>query len=309
MRVVGHDGHNFLGGRDIDRAIYTWVREQAPDCGLVDLESAASDDEQALVRSVLRLCEEGKIELSRADSVEIAPLEPLSFEGDDVDFAVELNRERLELLIDPLIEKAIAVCRRLLTSHELAATDLEHVVMVGGPAATPLIRKRVAAELAPIATGGFDPMTLVAEGASLQAASLNLPLEAKRTLSLSKEASVGEQESSTSLTSPAKNTAQLFLRHPSMCRDRSPFLVGRVMNPDDAHALHSISVSCGDWRSEAAEIEEDGTFLVELSLPGKLNVFTIYGKTEQGDNVKLSDTSFQISFGVSISDPPVARSA
>src|SRR5262249_8077294 len=59
LRVVGHDGDNFLGGRDLDLAIVDWV--------LAPLGMTRADPGLAAALRPLRLaCEEAKIDLSRA---------------------------------------------------------------------------------------------------------------------------------------------------------------------------------------------------------------------------------------------------
>jgi len=315
LRVVGHDGHNFLGGRDIDRAIYNWLCMERPELNLIDAESARGDDEHAVIRAVLRLCEDAKIELSSKDVADIAPVEPLHWQGQELDFSVELTRAQLELLVAPLVDKAIQVCLRLLASHELSVDDLQHVVMVGGPSAIPLVRTLVEKQLAPVAAADHDPMTLVAQGAALQAAALSLPTVAARGLSLVNDETDAPSASPTSTprepvstTAAPSGTAQLFLRHPSMCRDRSPYLVGKVLNPDGGHGLAQVVVKCEGFVSSAVDVEDDDTFLIELQLPHKHNTFTVRGQTLSGDDVDVMPGEFQITYGVSISDPPVARS-
>ena len=74
----------------------------------------------------------------------------------------------------PLVQRTVAVCRRLLAQHGLRPDQLSRIVLVGGPSLMPMVRKAVEEALeTPIATG-HDPMTLVAEGAALYAATAGL---------------------------------------------------------------------------------------------------------------------------------------
>ena len=75
-------------------------------------------------------------------------------------------------MVAPIVERAISVCQRLLAQQGLQPGQISRVVLVGGPAHMPIIKSRVAAELAPIAEGNGDPMTLVARGAALYAATI-----------------------------------------------------------------------------------------------------------------------------------------
>ena len=66
------------------------------------------------------------------------------------------------------------MCTRLLAAHGLGPGRLARIVLVGGPTVMPFVRQRVAARLeAPLAEG-HDPMTLVAQGAALYAATAGL---------------------------------------------------------------------------------------------------------------------------------------
>src|SRR6185503_8091574 len=76
LRVVGHDGDNFLGGRDFDLAIVDFLIERIGEA--TDVRIQRSNPEHAGVVSKLKaLAEEAKIELSRAASEVVVTLEAL----------------------------------------------------------------------------------------------------------------------------------------------------------------------------------------------------------------------------------------
>jgi len=169
LRVVGHDGDNFLGGRDFDWRITEHLASQ-----LSVVPSRKNPEHADALRALRLAAEDAKIELSRGDRAQVTLAQPLVIDGQDVDVDLELTRAQVENLCTPLVDRALDVCVRLLSAHGLGPGRLARIVLVGGPTVMPLVRNRVAARLeAPIAEG-HDPMTLVAQGAALYAATAGL---------------------------------------------------------------------------------------------------------------------------------------
>lgn len=169
LRVVGHDGDNFLGGRDFDWAITEFL------AGRLSRVPRRNNAEHAGALRALRLAaEDAKIELSRGERAQVTLANPLVIDGDEVDVDLELTRTDVERLCTPLVDRAVDVCTRLLMSAGLEPGKLARVVLVGGPTVMPLVRNRVMQRLGAPLAEGFDPMTLVAQGASLYAATAGL---------------------------------------------------------------------------------------------------------------------------------------
>src|SRR5262249_29174845 len=137
----------------------------------------------AALRALRLAAEDAKIELSRGERAQVALAQPLSIDGKDVDVDLELTRQAVQRLCAPLVDRALEVCARLLANHGLGPGRLARVVLVGGPTVMPMVRARVAAKLETIIAEGHDPMTLVAQGAALYAATAALdgraPTQAK----------------------------------------------------------------------------------------------------------------------------------
>src|SRR5207344_2455794 len=83
-------------------------------------------------------------------------------------------RSTLEDLCAPLIDRSVEVCRRLLAAHGLTPAQLGRIVLVGGPTVMPSLRARVRDALGVPFGEGLDPMTLVAQGAAIYAATAGL---------------------------------------------------------------------------------------------------------------------------------------
>src|ERR1043165_3368495 len=142
LRVVGHDGDNFLGGRDFDWAITEHLASQL---AVVPRRSVA--DHAGALRALRMAAEDAKIELSRGERAQVTLAQPLSIGGQDVEVDLELDRATVERLCLPLVARALDVCVRLMTAQGLTSGQLARLVLVGGPTVMPMVRARVSARV------------------------------------------------------------------------------------------------------------------------------------------------------------------
>src|SRR5262249_56846241 len=130
LRVVGHDGDSFLGGRDFDWAMTDWVLAELARTQGVTV-SRADPKHAAAVRKLKLAVEEAKIELTRAAETSLSLPGAFEVDGTPVDVDLAIPRSTLEDLCAPLIDRSIDVCRRLLTAHGLTPGQLGRIVLVG----------------------------------------------------------------------------------------------------------------------------------------------------------------------------------
>ena len=286
LRVVGHDGDNFLGGRDFDTALVDEAIRVFHDDTGHRIERANPAHAGAL-RKIKQAAEEAKIALSRARVCDICVADLV----DGLSLEVPLDRTRLRALTQPLVDRSIAVCQRLLAQHRVSAGALHRVVLVGGPTLIPFLRERVSEVLGAPFGEGLDPMTLVAQGAALFAASVGL--------------SVRPREQTKAEGRP------LWLQSPPVSTDLRPHLVGRLVGEQASPPLHSIQASRGDgkWTSETATLDAEGGFVLQLELaPRGASEFTLAGRAKGGQAVAVHPSTFTIVQGLTIGDPPLSRS-
>lgn len=150
FEVLATGGDSALGGDDFDRALAQWLGEQV---GLGD------DLNPSLQRQLMMAARSAKESLSGQSQVEI------SVAG----WTGELEREQLDRLIDPLIEKTLRACKRSLRDAGLKPEDIANVVMVGGSTRTLRVREKVTEAFGKQPLVDIDPDRVVAIGAALQA--------------------------------------------------------------------------------------------------------------------------------------------
>ena len=268
-----------------------WVLNQLRDTHSVEINPDQPTHNQVL-RHIYQEVEKAKIRLSSQERTSIE----LEFEWDDDSFEADLiiTRPQVDEMVAPIVERAISVCQRLLAQQGLQPGQISRVVLVGGPAHMPIIKSRVAAELAPIAEGNGDPMTLVARGAALYAATIGFKNTAQE-----------------SLQQPQAQVDQcvLWLQHPSVCADVQPDVMGRIIDAKHHQpARIQLIREDGQWQTEAVEIDEQGVFFLGVHLlAARNNKFYLSSRIKRRADSCYPNT-LSIVHGLTISDPPLSRS-
>jgi len=288
LRVVGHDGDNFLGGRDFDRTLLDLLLAKLEAKGIV-IDRTNPAHLSVLTRLKL-VAEDAKIELTRARETDLI-LNAVSVGNETVDIEEQLTRAEYEAAISPLIDRTLAISRRLLETHGLGKGGLARIVLVGGPTVTPLLRERVPAILGAELTSGHDPMTLVAQGAALFAGTVGLTARPARPAS-----------------SAAKGPA-VWLQYPAMTADLSPFVVGRLLEGQSELQAIVLERHDGGFVSEPVPLDAEQTFATMVSLaPRSASQFRIFGLTKNGERVALHPPEFTVAHGLTLGEPPLSRS-
>ena len=280
LRVIGHDGDNFLGGRDFD-----WVITEHLASQLAVVPSRNNPAHTSALRALRLAAEDAKIELSRGDRAQVALAQPLIIDGQEIEVDLELTRTTVERLCTPLVDRAIEVCVRLIQANGLGR--LTKIVLVGGPTVMPIVRQRVAARLEATIAEGHDPMTLVAQGAALYAATASLD---------------GRAATQVSMTG-----RQVWLQYPAVSSDLTPHVVGKFIG-EGAPATIKLVRTDGGWSSPEAPIAADGTFITSVTLLSRRAcTFELVASAQSGERIAVSPAELTIVQGLTIGDPPLSR--
>lgn len=157
FEVLATGGDSALGGDDFDHALAEWMRHQRQIPAQLDL---------AQQRFLLRLARAGKELLSHTQTTQ------MSFSGwpGGADFAdIELTREQMNLLLDPIIDKAIKATKRTLRDAKVTVDGISRIVMVGGSTRSLRVQERVSELFQQPLLTDIDPDRVVALGAARQA--------------------------------------------------------------------------------------------------------------------------------------------
>ena len=126
--------------------------------------------------ALMKWAEEAKNVLSYNDShwVESDLGDIILADGDEIELDFELTQDRLRPVVEPLFQRAIDQAKTLLNRHGLQGSDLDELILVGGPTYSPILREMLAHQIREPNTS-VDPMTVVARGAALFASTI--PIE------------------------------------------------------------------------------------------------------------------------------------
>ncbi|WP_019989816.1 Hsp70 family protein [Rudanella lutea] len=175
MKVLDHEGDNYLGGADFDRLIVekVLVAKLEEKYSFTDLETSlksASGQLNAQYYVMLRRAEEAKIQLSAKTSAEIV-VDGLTDEDDnEIDEEITITRSEFNDLIRPHIDATLDMIKQILTRNSLRPSDIQFTLMVGGSTYIPYVRQRVEEILQIPVNCEIDPTTAVAIGAAYYAA-------------------------------------------------------------------------------------------------------------------------------------------
>ena len=164
FEVKSTSGNTHLGGDDWDQRVMDWLVKTFKDTEGVDL----SNDKMALQR-LKEAAEKAKIELSAVQETTInLPFITATNEGPK-HLDVKLSRAKFQELTADLADACKGPFQQAIQDSGLAASDIDHVVLVGGSTRMPAIYDLVVQLAGKEPHKGVNPDEVVAVGAAIQA--------------------------------------------------------------------------------------------------------------------------------------------
>lgn len=170
MKVLDHEGDNFLGGLDFDnriisRIIVPYLNQVATFDNLDHELHSGTGKYNKLFYILQKKAEEVKLALSSASSA------PIEFEmelpdGSTKDIYFEVTRAEFESAVRDLVSRTIDIVQSVLYRNGLQPDDLDCLLLVGGSTYMPCVREWVARESGIRVSTAVDPTTAIAAGAA-----------------------------------------------------------------------------------------------------------------------------------------------
>ena len=263
VNLLAHGGIEMCGGRDIDRMIFNqivipWLRSSfnLPEDFLINRKY------KTFCRVAQWATERAKIELSAMETSTIALSEGEARTFDEANsemyIDIDISRKQVDDIISELVKETVAACRETLAKAGLSANDLERIVFVGGPTNYKPLRDKIAYELSLPANIDVNPMTAVAEGASIFAESIDWSSSAHNRKSANKTIK-------TDIELSFKYTARTPHDHAKvMC------VLDKTLN---GYTIQFTSLDTG-WSSGRATLKENLLISLPLSQSGE-NCFAV----------------------------------
>jgi len=163
FEVLSTDGDTHLGGDDFDQSIIDWLSNEFKNDTTVDL----TKDPMALQR-LKEAAEKAKIELSSTSSTEINLPYITAIDGVPQHLVKTLTKSNFEKLVDSLVQRTIAPCKKALKNAGLKTSDIDEIILVGGTTRIPAIQDAVKKFFGKEPSKGVNPDEVVALGAAIQ---------------------------------------------------------------------------------------------------------------------------------------------
>ena len=170
FQVKSTAGDTQLGGTDMDNKLVDYILQEFKNQSGLDAYNASRNDRAAMMR-VREAAEKAKIELSNMINTEInLPFLAYDSATGPKNLVLQITRAKMEELLRPIIERCRGPTMQALQDAKLSPTDIDKIILIGGPTRMPMVRQFVATVMGKEPERGVDPMEAVALGAPIQGA-------------------------------------------------------------------------------------------------------------------------------------------
>ncbi|HYX90751.1 MAG TPA: molecular chaperone DnaK, partial [Myxococcaceae bacterium] len=168
FEVVATAGDTYLGGDDFDDRIMAWLAEDFLAKTGLDLRQ-----NRYCLQMLKEAAEQAKIDVGKSDKVEIVCAGICQdTSGKVMDLRQTLTQDQFNRMVMDLVQRTFKVCDEALQSARMTASDVDAVILVGGPTRLPLIKNSVRHYFQKEPLEGINPDEVVAMGAALQGGAL-----------------------------------------------------------------------------------------------------------------------------------------
>ena len=289
MQVFDTEGDNYLGGKNLDYAIVDniiipYLQEN------YDIEETLADpDKKEVLRDAMKtFAEDAKNQLSFKDKEDIiSDLGDLGEDesGEGMELDLTITQDELYDVMRPYFQKAVDICKELISRNNLTTQQISKLILVGGPTHSPLIRQMLKEQITPNVDTSIDPMTAVATGAALYASTIE------------SEVSVEEVE---------VGTIMLEVGYESTSVETTEWVSARLANNSKLSKVWVELVrSDKAWSSGKVEVDKTGNVIEAVLVESKPNSFTVVAYDDKGNQVNCFPSEITIIQGSKVGAAPL----
>lgn len=294
LTVLGHNGDNFLGGKNIDWDIVdTIIVPKIIEKHKLSNFTRKNAKYHSTFSKLKYYAESAKIELSqyKKTTIEVEDIGKDEM-GKDIFITINLLRSELEKIIKPKVDRTIELTRETLKEAGIKSTSVKRIILVGGPTQMPYLKERLENDLKIKVDSSVDPLTVVARGACIFAMGQKIPAKY-----LSNE------------PKKVKGTHNLTLNHATLTSDDEESVTGIIEGLDDQEQYYiQIQSDSGTFTGPKTKVNKGKFFYTVNVESNKQNIYWIYVFDHKGNPVKISSDSFAIIHGLSVSGAPIPHS-
>ncbi|MBP7804672.1 MAG: Hsp70 family protein [Candidatus Pacebacteria bacterium] len=296
LSVLGHNGDNFLGGKNIDleivdKVIVPKILEKFS----INNFNKANEKYRSIFSQLKFIAESAKIELSQYDKTSIL-VENVGVddEGKDIFLTFSFSRKEFEKLIEPMIDRTIELSKETLKEAGIKSSAVAKVILVGGPTQIPYLRQRLEADLKITVDSSVDPLTVVAKGACVFGIGQKVPKE------------LVEHEG----PKVKSGALSLNLNHETLTSETEETVSGIIAELQESEDEYYVQIQSDSGSYNGQKIKlKNGKFFDTVSVePSKTNQYWIYLFDKEGNSVSIDPDSFAITHGLSVAGAPLPHS-
>uniref|UniRef100_A0A5K3F8H5 Heat shock protein 70 n=1 Tax=Mesocestoides corti TaxID=53468 RepID=A0A5K3F8H5_MESCO len=162
FEVRSTNGDTLLGGGDFDDLLSDHIIDKIGDTSV--------RNEASTLQRIKEAAEAAKIALSVDLSTTInLPFISTDKSGRPLHFKMDLSRSDYEAIVSGLVKRTIPPCKQALSDANIAESEVNEVILVGGMTRMPIIKETVKQIFGRNPTDGVNPDEAVALGAAIQA--------------------------------------------------------------------------------------------------------------------------------------------
>ena len=289
MQVFDTEGDNYLGGKNLDYAIVDNIIIPYLMKNYNLSATMADADKREVLRDAMKTyAEDVKNQLSFKDHEDIiSNLGDLGEDedGEEIELDLTVTQEDAFAVMRPYFQKAVDICMNLLQRNNLIGTQLNKLILVGGPTHSPLIRQMLKEQITPNVDTSIDPMTAVATGAALYASTLDNDVNED-------EIQVGAVKLEMGYESTSVETTEW---------------VSVKLADDSSLSKVWVELVRADkaWSSGKTEVDSTGNVIEANLIEGRPNSFSVLAYDDKGNGISCFPSEITIIQGAKVGAAPL----
>ena len=289
LKVLSHNGDNFLGGKDIDDFIVDKIilPELYKKYDIQDF-SRNKKEYSTQFAKLKYSAEQAKIQLSTMNEVTIEV--DININGEEIYENILLSRDTLKNVLNDLINKTVSLCKKTIEDSNIKQEYINKIIFVGGPTQLPFIKEILERDLGIKVDTSSDPLTAVARGACIYASGRPISSEYNEKKIISND------------------TYKIELNYESLTQSDEELVTGKVFGLDEKEYFIQIQSKDNTYNTGKIKIE-NGIFMANVVIRRNVsNPFWLYLFDSDGNTLDIDIDEFSIMHGLSVQGAPIPYS-
>lgn len=291
MQVFDTEGDNYLGGKNLDYAIVDNIIIPYLQENFILDETLDNEEKKDVLRDAMKtFAEEAKNQLSFLKKYDIlSNLGDLGEDedGEEMELDLTVTQEEVFEVMRPYFQKAVDICKELVKRNNLTASQINKLILVGGPTHSPLIRQMLKDQITPNVDTTIDPMTAVATGAALYASTM-------------------DADTSTIAKEVGTDTVKLEIGYEATSVEITEWISAKLASGNSYSKVYvELERSDKAWSSGKVEIDNTGNVIEANLLESKPNSFNIVAYDDKGNKIPCFPNEITIIQGSKVGAAPL----